>query len=240
MAHITVLEHAFSMPGPAGGISESAVNLLQRLSFDGEGKMTALKHLTEFIDICNHFRIVCESKICRLFTVTFKRRIRGWFEMLPAKSIHSWKHFMELFIDAHGDYNYQALRYEIGNLRKQEGESTSTFFSRFMSMHFRFHEKDQLSAEEITDLFLYLDSHSTLHDQANNDKLQIDDMHVDGCITSSVNTDSRFNIIGPNSDTKIVEHQQILGSSNIQFQEQKNLNSTLTFKNHSLVQAIVV
>ena len=78
--------------------------------------MTALKHLTEFIDICNHFRIVCESTICRLFTVTFKRRIRGWFEMLPAKSIHSWKHFMELFIDAHEDYNYQELRYEIGNL----------------------------------------------------------------------------------------------------------------------------
>ena len=73
--------------------------------------------------------------------------------MLPAKSIHSWKHFMELFIDAHEDYNYQALRYEIGNLRKQKGESTSAFFSRFMSMHFRFHEKEQFSAEEITDLF---------------------------------------------------------------------------------------
>ena len=74
---------------------------------------------------------------------------------------------MEMFIDVHEDYNYQELRYEIRNLRKQEGESTSTFFSRFMSMHFRFHEKDQLSAEEITKLFLYLDS----HDQVNNDKI---------------------------------------------------------------------
>ena len=109
-----------------------------------------------------------------------------------------------------------------------------------MSIHFRFHEKDQLSTEEITDLFLYLDSHSNLHDQVNNDKLQIDDMHVDGCITSSFNIDSRSNMIGPNSDTKIVEHQQIVGSSNIQFHEQKNLNSTLTLKNHSLVQEIVV
>ena len=61
MVPIIVLEHAFSMPGPAGGISESAVNLLQRLIFYGEGKMTALKHLTEFIDICNRYRIVCES-----------------------------------------------------------------------------------------------------------------------------------------------------------------------------------
>ena len=76
--------------------------------------------------------------------------------MLPAKSIHSWKHFMELFIDAHEDYNYQKLRYEIRNLRKQEGESTSALFSIFMSMHFRFHEKDQLSAEEITNLFYIL------------------------------------------------------------------------------------
>ena len=107
--------------------------------------------------------------------------------MLPTKSIHSWKHFMKLFIDAHEDYNYQELRYEIGNIRKQESESTRTFFSIFMSIHFKFHEKDQLSGEEITDLFLYLDFHSTLHDQANNDKLQIDDMHVDDCITSSVN-----------------------------------------------------
>ena len=50
--------------------------------------------------------------------------------MLPAKCIHSWKHFMEMFIDAHEDYNYQELRYEIINICKQEGESTSTFFSR--------------------------------------------------------------------------------------------------------------
>ena len=156
--------------------------------------------------------------------------------MLPAKSIHSWKYFMELFIDADEDYNYQELRYEIRNLRKQEGESTSTLFSRFMSIHFRFHEKDQFSVEEITKLFLYLDS----HDQVNNDKLQIDDMHIDNCITSSVNIDSRSNIIDPNSDIEIVEHQQILESCSIQFQEQKNMNSTLIFKNHSLVQTIVI
>ena len=77
MALIIILEHAFNMLGPVQGISESAINLLQRLSFDGEGKMTSLKHLTEFMDICNHYHIVCESKICRIFTVTFKRRIRG-------------------------------------------------------------------------------------------------------------------------------------------------------------------
>ena len=77
MDPIIVLEHAFSMPGPVGGISEIAVNLLQRLSFDGEGKITALKHLTEFIDICNHYRIVCESKICRLFTVTSKEEFEA-------------------------------------------------------------------------------------------------------------------------------------------------------------------
>ena len=52
----------------------------------------------------------------------------------------------------------------------------------------------------------------------NNDKLQIDNMHVYDRMTLSVNIDSRSNIIGPNSDTKIVEHQQILGPSNIQFQ----------------------
>ena len=78
-------------------------------------------------------------------------------------------------------------------------------------------KKVKLSAEELTILFLCLDSHSNLHDQVNNDKLEIDDMHVDSCITSSVNIDSRSNIIDPIYDTEIVENQQILESCNTQF-----------------------
>ena len=65
-------------------------------------------------------------------------------------------------------------------------------------------------------------------------------MPIDSCITSSVNIDSRSNIIDPNFDTEIVEHQQILESCNIQFQEQKNLNSTLILKNDFHVKTIVV
>ena len=42
MAPITILEHAFSMHGPTGGISKGAVNILQMLSFDGEGKQDLL------------------------------------------------------------------------------------------------------------------------------------------------------------------------------------------------------
>ena len=43
------------------------------------------------------------------------------------------------------------------------------------------------------------------------------DMHVDSCITSLVNIDSRSNIIDPIYDTEIVENQQILESCNTQF-----------------------
>ena len=88
-----------------------------------------------------------------------------------------------------------------------------------MLIHFRFHGKNKLSQEELTILFLYLDSHSNLQYQVNNDKLEIEDMHVDSCITSSVNIDSRSNIIDPISDIEIVENQQILESCNTQFQE---------------------
>ena len=110
------------------------------------------------------------------------------------------------------------MRYEDENLLRQEGESNSTLFSRSMLIHFRFHEKDQLSQEELTILLLYLDSHSNLQDQVNNDRLQIDDMHVDSCITSLFNIDSRSNIIDPIFDTEIVENLQILESCNTQFQ----------------------
>jgi hypothetical protein len=156
MAPIIVLEHAFSFPRSTGSISRKTINLLQKLSFNEEGKIYASHHLSEFNLICNHLHIFDESEICRLFIVTLRGRIQSWFEMFPAKSIHTWKQFMELFLNTHEDYNYKELWLEVENIRRHEGELVDDLFSRFMLICFRFHEKDQPSGEDALDWFLYL------------------------------------------------------------------------------------
>ena len=109
-------------------------------------------------------------------------------------------------------------KYE-GNIYIQDIEDENNF----MNIAHKSHAYDNIKESKLEDQII---SHNLL---------DFGDTNIFNCKL----IDSRSNIIGPNSDTKIVEHQQILGSSNIQFQEQKNMNLTLTLKNHSLVQAIV-
>ena len=54
MSHISVLDHAFSFPSIVGIIYRETANFLQRLSFDGEGKIFASQQLSEF----NYFVIL--------------------------------------------------------------------------------------------------------------------------------------------------------------------------------------
>jgi hypothetical protein len=60
MAPITVLEHAFSFPRHVGSISRKTINLLQKLSFNGESKISASHHLSDFNLICNHLHVFDE------------------------------------------------------------------------------------------------------------------------------------------------------------------------------------
>jgi len=78
--------------------------------------------------------------------------------MFPAKSIHTWKPFMELFLNAHVDYNYKKLWLEVENICRHEGDPIDAFFSIFMLICFRFHEKYQSSREDALDSFIYLNS----------------------------------------------------------------------------------
>jgi hypothetical protein len=68
----------------------------------------------------------------RLFTLTLQWRIKCCFEKLLAKSIHTWRQFMELFYSVHEDYNYNDLRLEVKNLHRHEGEVVDELFYIFM------------------------------------------------------------------------------------------------------------
>jgi hypothetical protein len=84
--------------------------------------------------------------------------------MLLAKSVHTLKQFMDLFLSAHDDCNYDDVYLELENLCKFEGAPDDEFFSRFMLTCFRFHEDDQPSGEDALDWLLYLNSLSNIHD----------------------------------------------------------------------------
>jgi hypothetical protein len=168
------------------------------------------------------FKIFNDNAIRRLFTLTLQGRIKRWFEMFPTKSIHMWEQFMELFLSAREDYNYNVVCLELENLCKFEGDPTHEFFSRFMLTFFKFCEDDQPSGEEALYWFLYINSLSNKHDQQNNDGLENDlshDMHVNKDIILPINVDSMSTSIKSTNNIEIVMQRQMLGFYNIQFQE---------------------
>jgi hypothetical protein len=63
-------------------------------------------------------------------------------QRIPTKSIHSWNHFIEVFLLAHENYNYEVLVLEIENISMHTNESLDEFYDIFMPFLFRFHLKD--------------------------------------------------------------------------------------------------
>ena len=119
-------------------------NFLQRLSFNGEGKISASQQLSEFNDFCDFINVYDENERCKMFTAAFEGRIRIWFEFLLAKSIHSFKQFTQLFLSAHENYSYIKLGVELENIRRYKDESLDDLFSIFMLICCRFHERPNL------------------------------------------------------------------------------------------------
>ena len=89
MADIIDLDHAFSFHTSGKSFSPEMYNFLQRLSFDGEGKISASHHLSNFNSFCDLIDLFDEVEKCKLFAATFEGRILIWFKFLRAKSIHS-------------------------------------------------------------------------------------------------------------------------------------------------------
>ena len=124
---------------------------------------------------------------------------------MPAKSIHSWKHFTRLFLNAHENYSYKKLGLELENLRRHKDESLDDLFSRFMLICCRFRERHQLSKKDTMDWFLYLTSLSHIHDLEKNEKSAIDSMHVN----LSVENDLESIFTNSTAENEIVENGQI-------------------------------
>ena len=82
---------------------------MSKIKFDGEKKTSACRHLSEFNLACNNLEVSQYVKLCRLFTFTLEGQIQAWYKALPVRSIHSWKQFMEVFLDAHDNYDYDYL-----------------------------------------------------------------------------------------------------------------------------------
>jgi len=203
---ISILEHAFISCKPTRSISKKTINSLSKINFDGEGIIFDFVHLRRFNPKCKSFEIYNENELCRLFTLTFQGRIKGWFEMFLAKSIHTWKQFIHLFIVAHRDYNYSKLCLEMESLPRYEGEPFEELFFIFMLIFHKFYEDDQIPGEDALEWFIYLLSLSNQHNQVNNDEIETDfshDMHVAKDIGSLVNVVSRSNSFESTIDVEI-------------------------------------
>jgi hypothetical protein len=84
-AQIIVLEHAFHFSLP--NIPNKTVSLLSKLTFDGEGNVSAKTHLNKFSCKCIKHGITDLNVLCRLFAFTFRGRIKCWFESFLTYSI---------------------------------------------------------------------------------------------------------------------------------------------------------
>jgi hypothetical protein len=77
-AQIFVWEHVFNLPSV--NIPSKTLYLLSELTFDGEGSTSAEDHLCIFFYKCLKHNIIDPNVICRLFALTFRGRVKYWFE----------------------------------------------------------------------------------------------------------------------------------------------------------------
>ena len=86
------------------GIPNETVNLLSKHEFDGEGNISARKHLKNFLSKCNKHNIIDLSATCRLFALTLKGWIKCWLETFPPNLFFTWFQFAHEFLDTFKDY----------------------------------------------------------------------------------------------------------------------------------------
>jgi hypothetical protein len=118
MAHaqITMSEHAFNVSLPV--ISNKTTDLFLELTFDGEGNTSAVDHISNFFYKCLKHKMTDSNVTCRLFALTFRGRVKIWFESFQANSIHSLFEFVFEFLSDFSNYDYDELSEELSRLRK--------------------------------------------------------------------------------------------------------------------------
>lgn len=153
---IPTLGHALNSLEPTRGMPEKQIESLSQLNFDGESNISTLNHIDGFVNRCKYFNIIVDNEICRLFTLTFIGQIRKWFLVLPENSIHSWKHFCQVFLKTHQNYSYNGLCLELDNLYMYDNESLDDFYNTFWSFCYRFHLDYFPSTEDLIERFTSL------------------------------------------------------------------------------------
>ena len=73
--------------------------------FDGESEISAIDHVSQFLQNCLTNHVIVEAIIGRSFALTFKGRVWKWFETLPSQ--YSLQQFLYEFIYAFHDPDYE-------------------------------------------------------------------------------------------------------------------------------------
>jgi len=142
--HIFIWNHPLSLPRPLGGIPVKTTDLLRNLKFNGEGKVSTFRHVNQFNITCLNLKIIQDSKICWFLTLTLEGWIKDWYMTLLSKSIHYLKQFIEVFITAHENYDYEKLCSELEEIYRNINEPLDDFFQKVMRIYYRFHENDRV------------------------------------------------------------------------------------------------
>jgi hypothetical protein len=141
---ITVLEHAFNFSLP--DVPNETVSRLSKLTFDGEGKLSAKDHLIKFSCKCIKHDISDLEVLCRLFAFTFRGRIKQWFESFPACRIFNWFQFVDEFLNAFEIYDFDQLYEEFHTSLINGDPSSERFLTRVYHILCKFNLDDMTLA----------------------------------------------------------------------------------------------
>jgi hypothetical protein len=136
----TVLEHAFNFSLP--DVPNETVSRLSKLTFDGEGNTSAKDHLNKFSCKCIKHDISDLEVLCRLFAVTFRGRIKHWFESIPACRIFDWFQFVDEFLNAFEIYDFDQLCEEFHTSLINDDPSSEHFLTRVYHILCKFNLDD--------------------------------------------------------------------------------------------------
>jgi hypothetical protein len=137
---ITVLEHVFHFSLP--NVPNETVSRLSKLKFDGRGDVSAKYHLNKFWCKCIKPDIYDLKFLCRLFSFTFRGRIKHWFESFLAYHIFDWFQFVEEFLDDFEIYDYNQLCEEFQTLLINDNSSSEGFSKRIHHVLCKFNLND--------------------------------------------------------------------------------------------------
>jgi hypothetical protein len=161
-----VLEHDFHFS--LSDILNRTISLLSKLTFDGGGNVSAKDHINKFWCKCIKHDISHLKVLCRLFSFTFRGRIKHWFESFSAYHIIDWFQFVDKVLDAFENYDYNQLCEEFQTLLINENSSPGNFSTRIHHVLCKFNLDDMpFVLNLLYDACIsFIQSHSIVNDES--------------------------------------------------------------------------